>query len=212
MNKPCDVELSSNENAIRRGTPGWPHIRMVETIHVVSVGPVDCGSKVHDALFDRKSFRLSIATDYRKLWELPANESVHVAVLHNTLSSFELEAACRLIRRRWPSAKILLVSREESFLDDGLYDDRAPTVDSDVLLSTIERLTGRWYDAPQVKFLVPAETRMREDSFVTSGNGLRRGRWRSHANWRGRRGGRPPRSLAESPAGPVPETVEHQEG
>jgi hypothetical protein len=114
---------------------------MANTIHVLSVGPVDCGSMVHDALLDRASFRLSIATNYQKLWGMPAQDSIHVAILHNTLTSFELEAACRLIRRRWPYAKILLVSRAESLLDDGLYDDRASTAAPEVLLTTIGRLT-----------------------------------------------------------------------
>jgi hypothetical protein len=137
---------------------------------------------VHDALLNRTSFRLSIATDYRKLWGVPAQEIIHVAVLHGTLSSFELEAACRLIRQRWPFAKILLVAKGESFLDDGLYDDRAPTADWDVLLSTMERLTAGWHDWPQVKFQVPGGTRNHEDSPVPGGRGFRRERRRLYAN------------------------------
>lgn len=141
MNRLCDVAVCSNENAIRTEALDLLHVRMASTIHVLSVGPVDCGSMVHDALLDRASFRLSIATDYRKLWSMPTQESIHVAILHNTFSSFELEAACRLIRQRWPHAKILLVSRAESSLDDGLYDDRASTAAPEVLLTTIARLT-----------------------------------------------------------------------
>jgi hypothetical protein len=141
MNRLCDVAVGSNENAIRTGTLDRTDIRMAKTIHILSVGPVDCGSMVHDALLDGASFRLTIATDYRKLWGMPAQEPVDVAILHNKLSSFQLEAACRLIRQRWPHAKILLVSRRESSLDDGLYDDRASTAAPEVLLTTIERLT-----------------------------------------------------------------------
>lgn len=157
MNRLCNVERSSNESAIRTGTLGRTHFRIAKTIHVLSVGPVDCGSMVHDALLDGASFRLTIATDYRKLWGIPAHELIHVAVLHDTLSSFEMEAACRLIRRRWPHAKILLVSGRESSLDDGLYDDRAPTAAPDLLVTTIERLAGGWHDWPQVSFRVPSE-------------------------------------------------------
>ena len=152
MNRLCNVELSSNESAIRSGTLGQTHFQMAQTIHVLSVGPVDCGSIVHDALLDGASFHLSVATDYRKLWGIPVHESIHVAVLHDTLSSFELEAACRLIRQRWPRAKILLISRRESSLDDGLYDDRAPTAAPDLLVTTIERLAGGWHDWPLVSF------------------------------------------------------------
>jgi hypothetical protein len=136
---------------------------------------------VHDALLDRTSFRFSITTDYRKLWEVPAQEMIHVAVLHDTLSSFELEAACRLIRQRWPDAKILLIAKGESFLDDGLYDDRAPTTARDVLLGTIERLAGGSHDWPQVKFRTLGRMRKHEDSFVPGGSGLRRARRRCYA-------------------------------
>jgi hypothetical protein len=141
MNRLLDVAKGTNESAIRTEILDRTHIRMPKTVHVLSVGPVDCGSTVHEALLDRASFHLSIATDYRKLWGIPAHESIHVAILHNALPSFELEAACRLIRQRWPHAKILLVSRAEISLDDGLYDDRASTAAPEVLLTTIERLT-----------------------------------------------------------------------
>jgi hypothetical protein len=181
MNRLCDINPGSTASAIRTETLNQTYIQMAKTIHVVSVGPVECGSMVHDALLDRSSFRLSIETDYRRLWEVPAQNMIHVAVLHDTLSSFELESACRLIRQRWPFAKILLVASGESFLDDGLYDDRAPTAARDVLLSTIERLTGGWYDWLQVKFRVPADTRKLEHSSVPGGSGLRRARRRAYA-------------------------------
>ena len=151
MNRLCDIAAGSNENAIGIEALDPIHVRMAKTIHVLSVGPVDCGSIVHDALLDGASFRLTIATDYRKLWGIPAHESIHVAVLHDTLSSFELEAACRLIRQRWPHAKILLVAREESSLDDGLYDDRASTAAPNLLLNAIEQLTGGWHDWTKVR-------------------------------------------------------------
>jgi hypothetical protein len=145
MNSLSEVALGANENAI--GTLEHGHFRMPAAINVLSVGPVDRGSMVHDALLDGASFRLTIATDYKGLWGMPTQESIQVAVLHNTLSSFELEAACRLIRRRWPHTRILVVSREESFLEDALYDDRmTPTVASEHLLTTIERHTKRLHE------------------------------------------------------------------
>jgi hypothetical protein len=68
-----------------------------------------------------------------------------MVVLHDTFSSSELEDSCRFIRRRWPYAGILVVHRGEGFLDDALYDDRVvPNVAPEVLLSTIQRLTGSW--------------------------------------------------------------------
>lgn len=203
MNRLCDMNLGSNESAIRTETPDRAHIRMPKTIHVISVGPVDCGSMVHDALLGGTSFRLSIATDYRKLWEISAQEFIHVAVLHDTLSSFELEAVCRLIRQRWPYAKILLVARGESLLDDGLYDDRAPTAAPDVLLTTIERLTGVWHVQPQTSFRVLVGTWKRKDSSVPSRSGLRRGHRRSTGDLHGRLGNRPQRHHLDSLTGPA---------
>jgi hypothetical protein len=145
MNRLCDVTTFAHDNAIR--TLDREHPGVAKTIHVLSVGSVDRGSVVHDTLLDEASFRLTIATDYQKLWGMPTQESIHVAILHNTLSSFDLEAAGRLIRRRWPHARILVVSSGESFLEDALYDDRVePTAAQEVLLTTIERLTGGWHE------------------------------------------------------------------
>ncbi|MGO9776952.1 MAG: hypothetical protein ACLPM3_10255 [Terracidiphilus sp.] len=145
MNRLVDVTPFANANAIR--TLGREDIPVAKTIHVLSVGSMDRGSVVHDTLLDEASFHLSIATDYRELWGMPTQESIHVAILHNTLSSFELEAAGRLIRRRWPQARILVVSSGESYLEDALYDDRvAPTAAPEVLLTTIDQLLGGWHE------------------------------------------------------------------
>jgi hypothetical protein len=143
MNSLCNVAKETGKNAIK--TLDRERIWVARTIHVLSVGPVDCGSMVHDALLDGSNFRLTITTDYRELWGTSTQESIQVAILHNSLSAFESEAACRLIRRRWPHTKILVVSNRESILEDALYDDRvAPTVAPEVVLETIERLTGQW--------------------------------------------------------------------
>lgn len=120
-------------------------LRMPRAIHVLSVGPVALGNMVHDVLLELPHFRLSIATDYARLWAIPKHERIDVVILHNTFSSSEVEDSCRFIRRRWPHARILLLHWDESFLEDALYDDRlVPNVDPEVLLSTIQRLNGRW--------------------------------------------------------------------
>jgi hypothetical protein len=145
MNRLSEVTTFANKNAIR--ILDREDTRVAKTIHVLSVGSVDSGSVVHDTLLDGASFHLIIASDYRELWGMPMQESIHVAILHNTLSSFELEAAGRLIRRRWPHARILVVSSREIFLEDALYDDRvAPTAAPEALLTTIEQLLGGWHE------------------------------------------------------------------
>jgi len=113
------------------------------TIHILCVGEVDRSYVVHDLLLGVCNLQLSIVTDYRELWVLPKHEAIHLFVIHNTLSLFELEEACRFIRQQWSQARILVVRSEGSFLEDELYDERvAPAVVSELLLSTIERLTG----------------------------------------------------------------------
>jgi hypothetical protein len=112
-------------------------------VHILYVGPLDRGSLVHDAMLDGPHFRLTLAPDYRELWRMPTQRSFQVAIVHNSHSMFETEAVCRLIRRRWPGTKILLVIGGSCFLEAVLYDDRvAPTVFPEVLLETIGRITG----------------------------------------------------------------------
>lgn len=145
MNSLCSAAQGTGENAV--GILGRRHIRIAAAIHVLSVGPMDRGSTVHDALLDEPNFHLTIATDCHKLWVIPRQESLQVVILHNTFSSFELEDASRFIRHRWPHARILVVASGESTLDDALYDDRvAPTVTPRGLLTTIERLLGGWHE------------------------------------------------------------------
>jgi hypothetical protein len=77
MNSLCNVSKDIGENAIK--TLDREHTRVAKTIHVLFVGPVDCGSMVHDALLDRSNFRLTITTDYRELWGASTQESIQVA-------------------------------------------------------------------------------------------------------------------------------------
>ena len=143
MNRLRNVATDANQSAI--GMLDRMDVRMPKPIHVLFVGPVDFGSMIHDALLCGPNSRLSIALDYRELWVIPKQESIQVVVLHSTLSSFELDDATRFIRQQWPHTRILVIRSSEGSLDDALYDDRvAPTVAPEVLLTTIERLTGRW--------------------------------------------------------------------
>ena len=130
-------------------TPATPMMTGLDTmpagtIHVLSVGPVDRGCLVHDALLRRVHTRLSITPDYRRLWMLSKQESFHVAVLHNALSQLELEEISQLIRRKWPQARILVIRYGEGFLDDALYDERlTPAAPVEMLYATIDRLADK---------------------------------------------------------------------
>jgi hypothetical protein len=145
MSTLCDAATFTHRNTTE--TANRRQARMAGAIHVLSVGPVECGSMVHDALLNEPNFHLSIATDYRGVWKTPTDESIQVAILHNTLSDFEMEACCRLIRRRWLHARILVVSIEESHLEDALYDDRvAPNASPEALFAAIGEHSG-WMHA-----------------------------------------------------------------
>jgi len=122
MNNLYDTATVAQEKAI--GILDRGQHQKATAIHVLSVGPLDRGSMVHDALLDGPGFRLTIAAGYRELWAIPRQEPLHAVILHSTLTSFELEAACQLIRRRWPHARILIIRNGEGSLEDALYDDR----------------------------------------------------------------------------------------
>jgi hypothetical protein len=145
MNRLCDVTKAADK--VASGSLNRKHLRIPKAIHVLSVGPMDCGSMVHDALLAGPNWRLTIATDSRQLWAITKQETIQVVILHNGLSLFELDDASRFIRQRWPHAKILVVCNGEAFLDDALYDVRVvSSADREVLLATIERLIGGWHE------------------------------------------------------------------
>jgi hypothetical protein len=105
---------------------------------------------LHDALVEAPCCHLSAAwnclelwmiADCRELWVIPKQEAIQLAILHDTLSSFELDEAARLIRRHWPSVGILLIGTGEDSLDNALYDDRVSSGASlEVLLTAIDHL------------------------------------------------------------------------
>ncbi len=110
--------------------------------HVIFVGRSNFG-KLFDSQISSANFRLSFATDYRELWAMQTVHSPRLAVLYDTLHSFELEASCRLIRRRWPSTRILILRARMDTVDKSLYDARLPAnVATQVLLAAIRRLAG----------------------------------------------------------------------
>lgn len=112
-----------------------------DSTHIVSIGSLDDGCLVHDAIIGRSDFRLSIATDYPELWTIPEKEVVDFAILHNSLSSIGLDDSCRFIRRHWPLARILVLRNGQDFLEDALFDSCIePNIDPIILLAVIEQL------------------------------------------------------------------------
>ena len=145
MNRSFNYAKSIDEPANR--SQHKKSIQIEAPICVLSVGSLERGSMVHDALLEASEFRLSIATDYWGMQATPEQDDFHVAVLHDTLDPFELDDACRFIRHRWPHARILVVRADGCFLEDPLYDDRVvPAVDREALFSKIEQMSATWHD------------------------------------------------------------------
>jgi hypothetical protein len=97
----------------------------------------------YERYFKERGHALSVAAKYQDLFQTEMNQGCEVAVLHQTLSQKELIEAAHFIRRRWPTARILIVRPEEWWIEDALYDDRVvPDSNPELLLSAVERLAG----------------------------------------------------------------------
>jgi hypothetical protein len=100
-------------------------------------------SRDHYASLEERGFVLEIVPVCDDLFKTESCEACEIAVLLPTLSDVDLMETAQLIRRRRPGARILIVRREEWWMDDALYDDRlAPEADPQMLLSAVERLSG----------------------------------------------------------------------
>lgn len=114
-----------------------------QPLHVLSVGPLALCSIVCDVLKGHNCWHRS-ARDCRELWKIPTEETINVAILHQLLFPFEREEATRLIRRRWPEARIVAIRAGSRILDDALYDDRIlPGGVPEELVAFIERLSDQ---------------------------------------------------------------------
>lgn len=122
---------------------------MTTTLRVLSIGSPKSCDAVRDALLLRHKCRLCAVASYRVLCDMPASESIEIAIVHQTLPERELLASLEYVRRHWPSARILLVSAHSEAVDDPLYDEwTRPEISQDAFLSIIERLA---IDAKQNK-------------------------------------------------------------
>ncbi len=116
---------------------------MTDILRVLSVGSVDSGNAVRDALLQRGHCRLSAAANYLELFAISKQESFEIAILHHFRSAPEFHACCEYIRRTWPLTKILVMCAKDQVLDDPLYDDWVPPgASEDTLLAAIQRLAA----------------------------------------------------------------------
>lgn len=121
----------------------WDEPSKKPPIRVLSVGRIETERLACDALLDSPDFRVSFVHDYRDLWISSKQDVVNAVVMHNILCSFELAEAARLVRDRWPAARVLVIRSGEVSLDRALYDRRLhPPVKRECLVAEICKLTG----------------------------------------------------------------------
>ena len=118
---------------------------MNPAIHVLSVGKEDPVHQAYMIFLERHGCVAKITRDCRSLSQVCHEQQCEVALLQVTLPPLELQEAARLIRQRWPKARILIIRREAWCIEDALYDDRVePGINPERLLSMIRRvMSGR---------------------------------------------------------------------
>jgi hypothetical protein len=136
------AHLTSRHEDHSLPVPSWDDLSKNRTIHVLSVGRIETDRLICGALLDSPDFRVSFVHDYRDLWIGSRQQVVDAVVMHNTLCSFELAEAARLVRNRWPNAKILIIRSGEVSIDRVLYDRRLhPPVEQHILIEQIRLLS-----------------------------------------------------------------------
>jgi hypothetical protein len=136
------ADFTSRQENLGSPISRWDELSTNPTIHVLSVGRIETDRLMYDALLDSPDFRISFVHDYHDLWISSKQHIVNAVVMHNTLCSFELAEAARLVRNRWPNAKILLIRSGEVSLDRALYDQCLhPPVKQEALVEQVRILT-----------------------------------------------------------------------
>ncbi len=117
---------------------------MSGTLRVPYIGEVGPLHIANSTFLKKHGCVLVPVTGYLELSALLKSEAFEIVVLHNTLSVDEVREVGQLVRRRRPSARILMIRKDAWNVDDVLYDHRlGPEAKPDLLLATIEHLIGR---------------------------------------------------------------------
>jgi hypothetical protein len=126
-------------------------VTTAHSLHVFSIGTSDPIHIAYDIFLSQHHCAISFAANYRELCAISTREMCDIAVLQSTLSPSDLRESACLVRRRCPSARILVIRDHVQFLEDALYDHRVmPGINPEALLSVIRSLTGRlWYQEVQ---------------------------------------------------------------
>jgi hypothetical protein len=139
MNLTQFIVPESGRRKRRRAEPG--EFRSVLPLRVLFVGPEHLRDAIHNALAEGLRSRIFATRDCQELWLLPVEEPFRLAILHHALSALDLEGSSRVIRRRWPRARILVIRSGRNVLDDALYDELlAAPVAAGALLQIVRQM------------------------------------------------------------------------
>ncbi|MGA8672941.1 MAG: hypothetical protein WB679_23910 [Terracidiphilus sp.] len=112
---------------------------MRKTANVLSFGLEEWRNAVCQALHPGQKNGFSGVNSFWELCTLPQAVSVHVALIHHSVSPCDLRHAAEYIRRRWPDAVILVIGEQAKQLDDPLYDYKTSReISIEALVRTIE--------------------------------------------------------------------------
>jgi hypothetical protein len=127
-------------------------VMTASSLRVCSIGASDPIHTAYDIFLRQHHCAISSAANYRELCAISTREVCDIAVLQSTLSRSDLQDSAFLVRRRWPSARILILRDDVQFLEDALYDHRVmPGINPEVLLSVIRSLAASlWYQEVQI--------------------------------------------------------------
>ena len=74
-------------------------------------------------LLASSEYVVTVVANYRDLTDLPASTKFHIVLPSTSLSRQDLTAAAHLVRRQWPSTRIVILGPASTILDDPMYDD-----------------------------------------------------------------------------------------
>ena len=92
-------------------------------------------------LLTNSNYCVTPAFSHREIYILRETKAVALAILSDSLGRQLLGAIAKTVRRQWPLARILILGRAESVLEDHLYDEQINhSHDPAQLLDDLERL------------------------------------------------------------------------
>jgi hypothetical protein len=97
-------------------------------------------------LLTNSNYYVTPAFSHREIFALRETKEVALAILSDSLGRQLLGAIAETVRRQWPLARILILGRAESVLEDHLYDEQIDhSLDPTQILDDLERLyKGSW--------------------------------------------------------------------